>query len=347
MHQETLDDCLRNAGWPTEQKQDKSRTVVTDHCAQPRLRLSSSTFPGGAWERENRMRSRLIGCVVVAKKQAGASPTETLRVIGECRFVATSSAFDLAGQTAVVTGSSSGIGRAIALELAAAGAALIVHAGKSAAAADGVRQKIRSLGVAAEVMLADLAAPGAAAALVDRAWNWRGGVDVWVNNAGADVLTGDDAGRTFDDKLAALWHVDVLAAVHLSRLVGARMQARGRGVILNVGWDQAERGMAGDSGQLFAVAKGAVMAFTRSLAASLAPQVRVNCLAPGWIKTAWGHSASKYWQQRASGESLLGRWGTPEDVARVARFLVSPAADFITGQVLAVNGGLAGPSPDV
>jgi 3-oxoacyl-[acyl-carrier protein] reductase len=117
------------------------------------------------------------------------------------------------------------------------------------------------------------------------------------------------------------------------------MKARGQGVILNIGWDQADLGMAGDSGELFAATKGAVMAFTRSLAASLAPQVRVNCIAPGWIKTAWGEHASAAWQERAVQESLRGRWGTPEDVAAVARFLASPAADFITGQVIHVNGG--------
>jgi len=83
-----------------------------------------------------------------------------------------------------------------------------------------------------------------------------------------------------------------------------------------------------------------VMAFTKSLACSLAPEVRVNCLAPGWIKTAWGEHASECWQERARRESLLQRWGTPEDVARVARFLASPAAEFITGQVIPVNGGL-------
>jgi len=120
------------------------------------------------------------------------------------------------------------------------------------------------------------------------------------------------------------------------------MLARG-GVILNVGWDQADTGMAGDSGQMFATAKGAVMAFTRSLAHTLAPTVRVNCLAPGWIRTQWGASTSEYWQQRAVRESLLRRWGTPADVARVARFLASPAAAFITGQTIAINGGFAGP----
>ena len=108
---------------------------------------------------------------------------------------------------------------------------------------------------------------------------------------------------------------------------------------MNMGWDGAQRGMAGPSGELFAAVKGAVMAFTRSLALSLAPEVRVNCLAPGWIKTAWGQQASASWQERACRESALGRWGTAEDVARVARFLVSESAAFVTGQVIEVNGG--------
>lgn len=246
---------------------------------------------------------------------------------------------ELAGLTAVVTGSSSGIGRAIALELASAGAALVVHARRSPQAADEVAAAIGAAGGQAQVLLADLADEAAWAALVERAWAWRGGVDVWINNAGADVLTGEAARWPFQRKLDALWRVDVTGTIGLSRLVGARMKARGAGVILNIGWDQAETGMAGDSGELFAAAKGAVMAFTRSLARSLAPQVRVNCLAPGWIRTAWGQRASDDWQTRACREALLGRWGTPEDVARTARFLVSPQAGFLTGQIVAVNGG--------
>jgi 3-oxoacyl-[acyl-carrier protein] reductase len=117
------------------------------------------------------------------------------------------------------------------------------------------------------------------------------------------------------------------------------MRDRGRGTILNIGWDQAARGMAGDAGEMFSTIKGAVMAFTRSLAQTLAPQVRVNCLALGWIRTAWGEGSSDYWQQRAKQESLRERWGTPEDVAAAVRFLASPSADFITGQVIEVNGG--------
>ena len=134
-------------------------------------------------------------------------------------------------------------------------------------------------------------------------------IDVWVNNAGVDVLTGDAADWPFGEKLARLWEVDVRATIELSRAVGRRMRERGRGVILNIGWDQAELGMAGDSGEMFAAVKGAVMAFTRSLAKSLAPQVRVNCIAPGWIRTAWGETASDYWQERAVSESLLAPLG--------------------------------------
>ena len=117
------------------------------------------------------------------------------------------------------------------------------------------------------------------------------------------------------------------------------MQARGNGVILNMGWDQAFSGQAGEGGEMFASMKGAIMAFSLSLAKSLAPEVRVNCLAPGWIKTAWGESTSEFWDSRARGESLVGRWGTPEDVALAARFLCSPAASFMNGQIVPINGG--------
>lgn len=249
---------------------------------------------------------------------------------------------ELTGQTAVVTGSSSGIGRAIALDLAAAGAAVLVHARRSRQAAEATAEQIRQRGGASDIFLCDLADLATHEALVERAWAWRGGVDVWINNAGADVLTGELAKWAFEKKLAELWRVDVTATARLSRLAGTRMKQRGSGIIINMGWDQAEQGMAGDSGELFATVKGAVMAFTKSLARSLAPQVRVNCLAPGWIRTSWGDRASDYWQQRAQQESLLGRWGTPEDVARVARFLASPAASFITGQIIPVNGGFRG-----
>ena len=247
------------------------------------------------------------------------------------------SAFRLDDRWAVVTGSTSGIGRAIALELAAAGAHVIVH-GRNAPAAEEVCEHIRGMKRQAAAVVTDLADPAGRAALVDQAWSGRP-IDVWVNNAGVDVLTGEAADWSFEQKLERLWQVDVQATVDLSRAVGQRMRERTSGVILNIGWDQAELGMAGDSGELFGAIKGAVMDFSRSLAKSLAPHVRVNCIAPGWIRTAWGRSAPEYWQERAKSESLLARWGEAEDIALVARFLASPAAAFINGQVIAVNGG--------
>lgn len=249
---------------------------------------------------------------------------------------------ELAGQVAVVTGSSRGVGAAIALELAAAGADVLVHGFTSQAAAEGVVQQVQQLGRKSMFVKADLAETDCYEQFVESAWQWQQGVNIWVNNAGADVLTGQRANDTFQEKLQRLWQVDVQGTIGLSRLAGKRMQAAkaaSPAVILNIGWDQALWGMAGDSGEMFAAIKGAIMAFSRSLAQSLAPQVRVNCLAPGWIKTAWGEQASDGWQERAAREALLERWGTPQDVAAAARFLVSPSAAFITGQVIPVNGG--------
>ena len=246
---------------------------------------------------------------------------------------------DLAGLQTVVTGSSSGIGRAIALEFARAGADVIVHARKSRPEANDTALSCRKFGVRAEVILADVAETVGRRALVDQALATFGKFDVWVNNAGADVLTGQTASCSFEEKLSLLWNVDVLGTICLSRTVGAMMRGQGNGSILNIGWDQATAGMEGESGEMFSAVKGAVMAFSKSLALSLAPEVRVNCLAPGWIRTAWGDGASKTWQKRVLDETPLGRWGQSEDVAAMARFLSSPAAAFITGQTVAVNGG--------
>ncbi len=246
---------------------------------------------------------------------------------------------ELTGQTALVTGSTSGIGQAIALELAAAGARVIVHGRRSPQAAAAVVHECRARGVDAEALLADLRDDDACTHLVNRAWEQFGPIDVWINNAGADTLTGEPAHWPFERKLGELWHVDVRATVLLSRAIGARMKQRGRGAIVNMGWDQAETGMEGDSGQLFGLTKGAIICFTRALALSLAPEVRVNCLAPGWIRTAWGEHASQVWQDRVQRETPLGRWGTPDDVALAARWLVSPTAAYITGQTIRINGG--------
>ncbi len=246
---------------------------------------------------------------------------------------------ELTGQNAVVTGSTSGIGRAIALALADAGANVIVHGRRSLETAEKIADECRSKRVEAQCLLADLGLESGCAGLVDMASKSLSSLDIWINNAGADTLTDAAAQWPFERKLEALWAVDVRATIHLSRKVGALMKQQGRGVILNMGWDQADTGMEGDSGQLFGAAKGAVMAFTKSLALNLAPEVRVNCLAPGWIKTAWGAHASDVWQQRVRAETPLARWGSPDDVAQAACWLVSPAAAFITGQIIRINGG--------
>ena len=246
---------------------------------------------------------------------------------------------DLKGLRAAVLGSTSGIGRAVALALAEAGADVLIHGRASREAAEEVAAGVRRLGGRSHVLLADLADRGAGDRLADEAWTLWNGLDAWLQIAGADTLTGPAARLDFDAKLDRLWAVDVVATMRLCRAIGQRMKERGGGSIVTMGWDQAESGMEGDSGELFAATKGAVMAFTRALALSLAPTVRVNALAPGWIRTAWGESASGPWHERVLRETPLGRWGTPEDVARVARFLAGPDSAFLTGQIIRVNGG--------
>jgi 3-oxoacyl-[acyl-carrier protein] reductase len=245
----------------------------------------------------------------------------------------------LAGLRVAVIGSTTGIGRATALTLARDGADVIVHGRTRSRAAEDVAASIRSLGRNAEILPADLADRATGDRLVDEAWSLWGGLDAWLHFAGVDTQTGPAAKDSFDVKLDRLWAVDVVATIRLCREVGRRMTEQGHGSIVTMGWDQAETGMEGDSGELFAATKGAILAFTRSLSKSLAPKVRVNAVSPGWIKTAWGDNAPPLWQDRVIRETPLGRWGTPENVADAAAFLVSPRADFLTGQVIRVNGG--------
>ena len=233
-------------------------------------------------------------------------------------------AHTLAGQRSLVTGSTSGIGASIANEFRARGADVITHGRRA-----GADRHIS----------ADLRDPAECDRLASEAWQLSGGLDILVCNAGADTLTGDAAKWSFDEKLDALLAIDLKATMRLSRDIGRRMKTQGRGCIITIGWDQAETGMEGDSGELFAAVKGAVTCFTRSLALSLAPEVRVNCIAPGWIRTAWGETASQVWQDRVRDETPLGVWGLPEDVAAAALWLASPSARFITGQTVRVNGG--------
>jgi 3-oxoacyl-[acyl-carrier protein] reductase len=246
---------------------------------------------------------------------------------------------DLSGRNYVVTGGSSGIGRAIADEVVRAGGRVLIQGTRPPEAVAEVAASLGPSGSPAPYVRCDFRQQDTWGELIAAVARHFPIVHGWVNAAGADLLTGAGANWDFATKLNALLEVDVAATVFLSKSMGQRMRTAGSGAILTIGWDQADRGMAGESAELFSIAKNAVMGFTRSLALSLAPEVRVNCIAPGWIKTAWGETASPVWQERVLRETPLQRWGTPEDIARLARFLLSDDASYITGQVINANGG--------
>ena len=163
---------------------------------------------------------------------------------------------ELTGLRVAVLGSTSGIGRSVAIRLGEAGADVIVHGRSSRDEADEVAEHIRRGGSRAAVLMADLADRDAGDGLVEESWATWGGLDAWLHLAGADTLTGSGAKLGFDEKLDRLWAVDVVSTIRLCRRVGRRMKEQGQGTIVTMGWDQAETGMEGDSGELFAATKG-------------------------------------------------------------------------------------------
>ncbi len=244
----------------------------------------------------------------------------------------------LAGLQAVVTGASSGIGRAIAETFAREGAVvLLTHR----ASPERAREVADAIGERALVVQADLATRVGCNILVGEARAQLGRIDVWVNNAGADVLTGEAATWDWERKLDVLLAVDLKGTIACSYAVGAVMREQERGgAILNMSWDHVTTGMAGDDPQLFSAVKGGVLAFSKSLARRLAPDVRVNVLCPGWIETAFGEHADREFHRSVAESTPLKRWGRPQDVADAALYLASPDAAFITGQAINVNGGV-------
>jgi 3-oxoacyl-[acyl-carrier protein] reductase len=211
---------------------------------------------------------------------------------------------------------------------------------RSEDAARAVADGIAARGERALLARADLGSRDACEALVADARDRLGAIDVWVNNAGADVLTGDAAGWEWERKLDLLLAVDLKGTIACSYAVADVMRGQpGGGTILNMSWDHVTFGMKGENPELFSAVKGGVLSFSKSLARAVAPTVRVNVLSPGWIETAFGEGADEDFKREVAESTPMKRWGTPADVAAAAVWLASPAAAFITGQAINVNGG--------
>jgi 3-oxoacyl-[acyl-carrier protein] reductase len=202
-------------------------------------------------------------------------------------------------------------------------------------------EAIAAHGGRALVRQADLATRDACERLVAEARDELGRLDVWVNNAGADVLTGEATAWEWERKLDTLLAVDLKGTIACSYAAGELMRRHERGgTIVNMSWDHVATGMAGDDPQLFSAVKGGVLAFSKSLARALAPEVRVNVLSPGWIETSFGEQVDREFHRSIAEATPLGRWGRPQDVADAALYLASPEAAFVTGQAINVNGGV-------
>jgi 3-oxoacyl-[acyl-carrier protein] reductase len=247
----------------------------------------------------------------------------------------------LDGKTVVVTGGSSGIGRAIAARCAAAGADVLITYRRNREGAEKAAREMSQGGRRAQIHPADISREEDIDALARQAAEGLGRVDVWINNAGADILTGQGGRLSPREKLDLVLAVDVRGTVLASWAAAKLMREQGReGVIINMSWDHVTLGMAGENPVLYSAAKGAVMSFSKSFAREVAPDIRVNILAPGFIETAFGKDANSRFRQEVVEQTPLGRWGTPEDVAAAAVFLASDDARFLTGQMIMVNGGV-------
>ena len=231
-------------------------------------------------------------------------------------------------RTALVTGSTSGIGRAAALKLARDGFKIIVH-GRDAGRGAAVVKEIESAGGGAGFIAADLADVSAIGPLAAAA----GELDVLVNNAGFSWFgpTADLEPDTYD----ALFAANVRSAYYLTAAIAPKMAERGRGTVINLGSMAGQIGLAG--GAAYSATKAALASLTRSWAAEFSPQgVRIITIAPGPART----SGSSRDRLTALGKTtLLARTAEAEEIGDVIAFLASPAASYITGAVIPVDGG--------
>jgi 3-oxoacyl-[acyl-carrier protein] reductase len=240
----------------------------------------------------------------------------------------------------LVTGASSGIGRAIALGCAAAGADLAITYRSNEKGARATAQSIRDLGRRAETLRIDIGRDEDIERLSAELGKTFSRIDVWINNAGADILTGQATQLSRRQKLDTVLAVDLRGTVLASWAAVDHMRKQGGGNIINMAWDHVNVGMEGENPVLYSAAKGGIASFSRSLARDVAPDIRVNILAPGFIETAFGEGANPNFRQKVVEMTPLRRWGTPEDVASAAVFLASDDSAFLTGQMIMVNGGV-------
>lgn len=240
-------------------------------------------------------------------------------------------------RVALVTGSSRGIGRAIALRLAADGYAVAVHGNRSVAEAESVCEQIRANGGTAKAFFCDVADSVAVSQLVEDVAQEFGTISVLVNNAGIAQQ------KLFTDISDSEWQrmmdVHVSGAFYACRAVLPAMIRARSGCIVNV---SSMWGQTGGSCEVhYSTAKAALIGMTKALAKEVGPSgVRVNCVAPGVIRTDMLSGFDDSTLDELAQETPLCRLGTPEDVAAAVAFLVSEQAGFITGQVLAPNGGI-------
>jgi 3-oxoacyl-[acyl-carrier protein] reductase len=245
----------------------------------------------------------------------------------------------LAGPRTGVTGASSGIGRAIATAFAAAGARVGIGFNRSSEGARALAEELGG-GGAHPLLRADLSTPDGCVSIVQQAFAAPENVDVWVNSAGADVLTGESARWPAERKLEAVVELDLKATIRCSPLVAARM--RPGGCILDMGWDHATiDGMAGDNPELFATVKAGVLGFSKSFALGGARGPRglaLTRLDRDGLRGGRGPRLLRRGRRGHAAETL----GRPHDGAGAAVWLASPVAAFVTGQATNVNGGTIG-----
>jgi 3-oxoacyl-[acyl-carrier protein] reductase len=243
----------------------------------------------------------------------------------------------LDGRVALVTGASRGIGAAVAQRLASEGAVVAVnYAGNARAAAD-VVAAIVGAGGTAEAFQADVSDAQACQALVEAVHERFGRLDILVNNAG---ITRDGLlVRMSDDDWDAVIATDLSSAFYLSRAAGKIMMKARTGSIVNM---SSVVGMVGNAGQVnYAAAKAGLIGMTKSIARELASRgVRANAVAPGFISTDMTDALPDAAKAALSGTIALGRLGSPDDVAACVAFLACDDASYITGQVIAVDGGM-------